>query len=48
MCSLKYEERGKFGKNYRCVRVAQGETENNSSFVSLELMHDGGMLIVGF
>ena len=25
VCSLKYEESGKFGKNYRCVRVAQGK-----------------------
>ena len=32
----------KFGENGRDERVAQGKTEGNYSFLSLELMHNGG------
>ena len=29
-----YEARGKFGEHKRCVRVARGVSESNSSFLS--------------
>ena len=32
--SLRYEARGKFGEHERCVRVARGVAESNSSFLS--------------
>ena len=32
--SSRYEARGKFGGHKRCIRVAQGIAENNSSFLS--------------
>ena len=32
--SSRYEARGKFGEHERCVRVAQGVAESNSSFLS--------------
>ena len=31
---LRYEAHGKFGEHERCVRVAQGIAESNSSFLS--------------
>ena len=31
-CSSRYEAHGKFGEHERCVRVAQGIAESNSSF----------------
>ena len=31
--SSRYEARGKFGKHERCVRVARGVAESNSSFL---------------
>ena len=34
MRSSKYEARGKFGEHERCVRVARGVAESNSSFLS--------------
>ena len=34
MRSSRYEARGKFGKHERCVRVARGVAESNSSFSS--------------
>ena len=32
--SSRYEARGKFGEHERCVRVARGVAESNSSFLS--------------
>ena len=32
--SSRYEARGKFGEHKRCIRVAQGIVEPNSSFLS--------------
>ena len=32
--SSRYEARGKFGEHERCVRVARGVAEGNSSFLS--------------
>ena len=32
--SSRYEARGKFGEHERCIRVAWGVTESNSSFLS--------------
>ena len=32
--SSRYEAHGKFGEHERCVRVAQGVAESNSSFLS--------------
>ena len=32
--SSRYEVRGKFGEHKRCVRVARGVAESNSSFLS--------------
>ena len=32
--SSRYEAHGKFGENERCVRVARGVAESNSSFLS--------------
>ena len=32
--SSRYEARGKFGEHERCVRVARGIAESNSSFLS--------------
>ena len=32
--SSRYEARGKFGEQERCVRVARGVAESNSSFLS--------------
>ena len=32
--SSRYEARGKFGEHKRCVRVARGVAERNSSFLS--------------
>ena len=32
--SSRYEARGRFGEHERCVRVAQGVAESNSSFLS--------------
>ena len=34
VCSLGYEAHGKFGEHKRCIRVAQGVAESNSSFLS--------------
>ena len=34
MRSSRYEARGKFGEHERCVRVARGKAESNSSFLS--------------
>ena len=34
MLSSRYEAHGKFGEHERCVRVAQGVAESNSSFLS--------------
>ena len=34
MHSSRYEARGKFGEHERCVRVARGVAESNSSFLS--------------
>ena len=34
MRSSRYEARGKFGEHERCVRVARGVAESNSSFLS--------------
>ncbi|RMX40775.1 hypothetical protein pdam_00021849 [Pocillopora damicornis] len=34
VCSSRYEAQGKFGEHERYVRVAQGVTESNSSFLS--------------
>ena len=34
VCSSRYEARGKFGEHERCVRVARGVAESNSSFLS--------------
>ena len=34
VCSSSYEARGKFGEHERCVRVARGVAESNSSFLS--------------
>ena len=34
MRSSRYEARGKFEEHERCVRVAQGVAESNSSFLS--------------
>ena len=33
MRSPRYEARGKFGEHERCVRVARGVAESNSSFL---------------
>ena len=33
--SSRYEARGKFGEHERCVRVARGVAESNSSFLSM-------------
>ena len=32
--SSRYEARGKFGEHERCVKVARGVAESNSSFLS--------------
>ena len=32
--SSRYKARGKFGEHERCVRVARGVAESNSSFLS--------------
>ena len=34
--ALRYEARGKFGEHERCVRVARGVAESDSSFLSQE------------
>ena len=34
MRSSRYEARGKFGEHERCIRVARGVAESNSSFLS--------------
>ena len=34
MCSSRFEARGKFGEHERCIRVARGIAESNSSFLS--------------
>ena len=34
--SSRYEARGKFGEHERCVRVARGVAESNSSFLSFQ------------
>ena len=34
MCSLRYEAHKKFGEHERCIRVARGIAESNSSFLS--------------
>ena len=36
MRSSRYEARGKFGEHERCVRVARGVAESNSSFLTQE------------
>ena len=33
--SSRYEARGKFGEHERCVRVARGVADSNSSFLSV-------------
>ena len=35
VCSSRYEAFGKFGEHERCVRVAQGIADSNSSFLSV-------------
>ena len=35
VCSSRYEAFGKFGEHERCVRVAQGVADSNSSFLSV-------------
>ena len=35
--SLRYEACGKFGEHERCVRVARGVVESNSSFLLVQL-----------
>ena len=35
VCSSRYEAFGKFGEHKRCVRVAQGIADSNSSFLSV-------------
>ena len=35
--SSRYEVRGKFGEHKRCVRVARGVAESNSSFLHFQL-----------
>ena len=34
MCSVRYEACRKFGEHERCIRVARGVAESNSSFLS--------------
>ena len=34
VCSSRYEAFGKFGEHERCIRVAQGIADSNSSFLS--------------
>ena len=41
MRSSRYEARGKFGEHERCVRVARGVAESNSSFQLLLLVKTG-------
>ena len=36
VCSSRYEARGKFGEHERCVKVARGVAESNSSFLSFK------------
>ena len=36
--SLRYETLGKFGEYERCVRVARGVAESNSSFLAFVIM----------
>ena len=40
MRSLRYEACRKFGEHKRCVRVARGVAERNSSFLSLMMFAD--------
>ena len=35
VCSSRYEAFGKFGEHERCIRVAQGIADSNSSFLSV-------------
>ena len=47
--SLRYEALGKFGEHERCIRVARGVAESNSSFLNEKLLpeHDFFKILYG-